>query len=138
MSDIIRSVATGDTQAVAQLNEKVVAALPVPPAGNKVYTFTGAVLQGIMAPPGFGVCVTKNGVRSFVLNYKRRGAHRRYTIGRWPTRTALLAVKEARELRRRIDKREDPLADRRQDKTDAENLFKDIYAEYHRLVLLSQ
>lgn len=96
---------------MAQLNEKIVSTLPVPPAGNKVYTFTGEVLQGVVAPPGFGVCVTKNCVRSFVLNYKRQGAHRRYTIGRWPTWTALLAVKEARELRRRIDKGEDPSAD---------------------------
>jgi Arm DNA-binding domain len=116
-----------------QLNEKVIAALPAPAKGNKVHYFTDAVLGGVTAPSGFGVCVTEAGVKSFVLGYRHNGSKRRMVIGKWPTWTALLAVKEARELRRRIDKGEDPLAARQQEKTDAANTFRAVYGEYHRL-----
>jgi hypothetical protein len=66
-----------------ELNEKVVKELPAPAVGNKVYFFTGATLQGITAPAGFGVCVTANDSRSFILPEsllrpsKRRGFHHR-------------------------------------------------------------
>jgi integrase len=116
-----------------QLNEKVIAALPAPAKGNKVHYFTDAVLGGVTAPPGFGVCVTEAGVKSFVLGYRHQGTKRRLVIGRWPTWTSLLAIKEARELRRRIDKGEDPLSARRQEKAAQENLFKNVCAEWFKL-----
>ena len=115
-----------------ELNEKAIKALPVPPTGNKVHFFTGATLQGITAPAGFGVCVTSNGSRSFILNYRHQGGLRRMTIGKWPTWTALLAVKEARELRRAIDRGEDPLGTRRREAAAAENTFKAIAEEFFR------
>jgi integrase len=119
--------------ATPRLNEKVIRELPSPPSGSRIHFFSGAILQGVSAPGDFGVCVTATGAKSFVLGYRHKGVRRRLVIGRWPTWTALLAVKEARELRRRIDKGEDPLADRRQEKAAIKNLFKNIYAEYHRL-----
>jgi integrase len=51
-------------------------------------------------------------VRSFVLNYRLAGREARLTIGRWPDWSAQRAVREARELRQRIDRGDDPLAER--------------------------
>jgi hypothetical protein len=114
------------------LNEQTIKALPKPATGNKVYPFSGATLQGVAAPAGFGVCVTANGSRSFVLNYKHRGVGRRMTIGKWPTWSALLAVKEARELRRTIDRGEDPLGARKRAAVASEDTFKAISEEFFK------
>lgn len=97
---------------MSNLNDAIVKTLPTPAKGNKIHYFAGAVLQGIPAPKGFGVRVTAAGARSFVINYQLRGRECRYTIGQYPTWTALKAVREARELRQRIDRGENPLADR--------------------------
>lgn len=59
--------------------------------------------------PGFGLRVTAKGARSFVLNYRIKGRERRITIGSYPTWTVLAARKQAEELRRRIDRGDDPL-----------------------------
>jgi integrase len=99
------------TQA-ANLNEEVVKRLPAPRAGNKVYYFAGAMLQGSRAPRGFGVRVTASGAKAFVMNFRIRGREHRYTIGAYPDWSALRAVREARELRQRIDRGENPLEDR--------------------------
>jgi integrase len=117
---------------MAKLNEKVVRALPIPKTGNHVYYFPGAILQGVPAPRGFGVCVTKAGVRSFVINYRVAHREHRYTIGQFPDWPVLLAVKEARELRMRIDRGENPLDSRRKPVVDASNTFKAICEEFFR------
>jgi len=85
------------------LNEATIKSLPVPEKGNKVHYFPDAMLQGMPAPRGFGVRITAAGVRSFVLNYRLDSREYRYTIGRYPDWSALRAVREARELRQRID-----------------------------------
>jgi integrase len=95
-----------------KLNEETVRQLPVPGKGNRVTYFAGAMVQGAKAPRGFGVRVTAAGARAFVLNYRLRGREFRYTIGAWPDWSALKAVREARDLRQRIDRGENPLADR--------------------------
>src|SRR5262245_36757909 len=97
---------------MAKLNEAAIKALPVPTQGHKLHFFPGAVVQGSPTPRGFAVRVTANGVRSFLLCYWHGGRERRYTIGRHPDWSCLAAVKEARELRRRVDRGEDPLATR--------------------------
>ena len=48
------------------ISERIVATLEAPPSGNRRYHFPGAVLSGRVAPGGFLVRVTKNGVVSFV------------------------------------------------------------------------
>jgi integrase len=96
----------------ANLNEEVVKRLPVPTKGNRVTYFAGAVIQGAKAPRGFGVRVTAAGARAFVLNYRLRGREHRFTIGAWPDWSALRAVREARNLRQRIDRGENPVEDR--------------------------
>jgi integrase len=95
-----------------KLSEETVKRLPVPDKGNRVSYFAGATIQGAKAPRGFGVRVTASGARAFVLNYRLRGREHRYTIGAWPDWSALKAVREARNLRQRIDRGENPIADR--------------------------
>jgi len=70
------------------------------------------MIQGAKAPRGFGVRVTCTGARAFVLNYRLRGREHRFTIGAWPDWSALKAVREARHLRQRVDRGQNPLDDR--------------------------
>jgi integrase len=95
-----------------KLNEKAIKELAVPTTGNTITYFAGATVQGAKAPRGFGVRVTGAGARSFILNYRLRGREHRFTIGAWPDWSALKAVREARSLRQRVDRGENPLKDR--------------------------
>jgi integrase len=94
-----------------KLSEETVKRLPIPATGNRVTYFAGAIIQGAKAPRGFGVRVTAAGARAFILNYRLRGREHRYTIGAWPDWSALKAVREARNLRQRIDRGENPIDD---------------------------
>jgi integrase len=95
-----------------KLSEETVKRLPVPDTGNRVTYFAGATIQGAKAPRGFGVRVTASGAKAFVLNYRLRGREHRFTIGAWPDWSALKATREARSLRQRIDRGENPIEDR--------------------------
>ena len=95
-----------------RLSEEIIRQLQPPARGNRVTYFAGATIQGAKAPRGFGVRVTAAGVRAFILNYRLRGLEYRYTIGAWPDWSALKAVREARNLRQRVDRGENPLDDR--------------------------
>jgi integrase len=94
------------------LSEETIKRLQPPAKGNSITYFAGATVQGAKAPRGFGVRVTASGARAFVLNYRLRGREHRFTIGAWPDWSALKAVREARNLRHRVDRGEDPLTDR--------------------------
>jgi Arm DNA-binding domain len=112
-----------------KLNEDVVRALPPPATGNRITYFPDATLQGAKTPPG--VRVTANGARAFVLAYRtRKHQERRMTIGQWPTWSFLAAVKEARELRRRVDRGEDPLGDRRKQEAASRDTLQAICEEF--------
>jgi integrase len=95
-----------------KLSEETVKRLPVPDTGNRVTYFPGATIQGAKTPRGFGVRVTAAGAKAFVLNYRLRGREHRFTIGAWPDWSALKATREARSLRQRIDRGENPIEDR--------------------------
>src|SRR5215831_3686528 len=95
-----------------KLSEETIKRLPAPSAGNRVTYFAGVTVQGAKAPRGFGVRVTAAGARAFVLNYRLRGREHRFTIGAWPDWSVLKAVREARNLRQRVDRGENPLEDR--------------------------
>jgi len=97
---------------MTKLSEDTIKRLALPAAGNRIIYFPAATIQGAKAPRGFGVRVTAGGAKAFVLNYRIRGREYRYTIGAWPDWSALKAVREARHLRQRVDRGENPLADR--------------------------
>jgi len=71
---------------------------------------------------GFGLRVfaptrrNPQSARSFFINYRIAGVERRHTIGDFPVWSALAARNEAKELRRRIDRGEDPARERREDR----------------------
>jgi integrase len=94
-----------------KLSEDTVKRLPIPNRGNRVTYFAGATIQGAKAPRGFGVRVTAADARAFVLNYRLRGREHRFTIGAWPDWSVLKAVREARNLRQRVDRGENPIED---------------------------
>ena len=86
------------------LTDALVKKLPTPERGSKNTYDTGT--------PGFGVCVTANGVRSFLLRYRTKAGRERYfTIGRFPNWSTVGARLEARRLRQEIDRGGDPLSD---------------------------
>ncbi len=63
---------------------------------------------------GFGIAVSRGGVKSFVLNYRGAGGReRRYTIGRFGEWTVDSAREEARQLKAAVGRGEDPLTARR-------------------------
>jgi len=113
-----------------KLNEEIVKTLPIPEAGNRVHYFPDAVIQGAKVPRGFGVRITAGGARSFVMNYSVARRERRFTIGQYPDWSVLRAVKEARELRQRIDRGEDPLDGSRKQEAASGNTLKAICEEY--------
>jgi integrase len=115
-----------------KLNEEAVKALPVPETGNRITYFPDAILQGTKTPPGFGCRVTAGGARSFILNYRVNHVERRITIGQWPTWSVLKAVKEARQLRQRIDRGEDPLGDRRKQEAAQKDTLQLICERYFK------
>jgi integrase len=100
-----------------KLTTKEIDAEPAPPKGTK--TLWDSEIKG------FGVRIfaptTKHplGARSFFLNYRVDGKERRYTIGdrsagnrsAWSVEAARI---EAKELRRRIDRGENPALDKRE------------------------
>jgi integrase len=95
-----------------RLSEETIKRLPIPDTGSRITYFAGATIQGAKAPRGFGVRVTAGGARAFILNYRLRGREHRFTIGAWPDWSALKAAREARNLRQRVDRGENPLDDR--------------------------
>ena len=117
-----------------KLSEETIKRLPAPTKGNRVTYFAGATIQGAKAPRGFGVRVTAAGARAFVLNYRLRGREHRFTIGAWPDWSALKAVREARNLRQRVDRGENPLEDRAPSPATANvaSILDDFVARYVR------
>jgi integrase len=89
------------------------------------------VVKGALAPTigsitlwdseitGFGIRIFAaterhpEGARSFFVNYRVNGRERRYTIGAFPAWSVVAAREEARELRQRVDRGEDPASDKR-------------------------
>src|SRR5262245_9964271 len=96
------------------LTARLIQTTPAPATGSLTLWDNGP-----KAVTGFGVRVyaatTRNpgSVRSFFLNYRIGGIERRYKIGKFPTWSVEAARAEARELRKRVDRGEDPAADKR-------------------------
>jgi integrase len=87
---------------MTRLTDAIVRRLPTPKQG-KAITVDADV-------PGFGIRVTANGARSYVLRYTTRaGRERTYTIGDATIWRTTQARDKARELRREIEDGGDPL-----------------------------
>lgn len=112
-----------------QISEKVVAGLPTPATGNRVFYFSGATLQGKKAPAGFGVRVTAGGTKSFVLFHRVDGRKYLETLGRWDenpqggTLTVRDAIIRADKLAKDLKngRREDPRPERTRRLEDGDN-----------------
>lgn len=87
-----------------RITDKLVKTLEPPEAGNRITYDTDL--------KGFGVRITAAGAKAFVLNYRSAGRERRITIGSYPDWSVMAAREEAKELKRRIDRGEDPLGKR--------------------------
>jgi len=88
-----------------RLNEQSIKALKAPEKG--------CYLMRDEDQRGFALRVTANDARAFVLAYCIDGRERRVNIGRWPDWSTTAARERAKELRRMIDKGEDPLEQKR-------------------------
>ncbi len=97
-----------------RLTDNQIKALPVPETGNRI-TYDEDV-------KGFGVRVTSAGARAFILNYRVARRERRITIGSFPDWKTPAAREQAKALKRRIDRGEDPMQDR-QDARDAPTMI---------------
>jgi integrase len=126
----VRNQVVGLANQTVGLNESVVKSLPLPASGSRIHYFAGTVIQGAKTPRGFGVRVTANGTRSFVMRYRIAHHEHLYVIGQHPDWSVLDAVKEARVLRQRIDRGEDPLAGRRKQEAEARETLQAICEEY--------
>ncbi|MEJ1979329.1 MAG: Arm DNA-binding domain-containing protein [Acetobacteraceae bacterium] len=93
---------------MAELDDKAVRNLPAPEEGNRI-TYDAEV-------KGFGVRTTKAGAKAFILNYRTGGRERRYTIGSFPDWTVKAARDEAKALKRRVDRGEDPMGERHEER----------------------
>jgi integrase len=94
----------GIAEMAERLTDRLVKALPVPASGSRT------THDGEMA--GFGVRVTAAGARAFILRYRVGGRERLITIGSFPDWTTTAARDEAKALKRRVDRGEDPMAER--------------------------
>jgi integrase len=105
-----------------KLTNKVVEALEAPASG--------AVTLWDADPKakGFGIRIHPGGARSFFLNYRKDGRERRFTIGAFPMWSVEAAREEAKELRKQVDRGNDPAGEKRE-RRDAPTV-EDLAARY--------
>ena len=110
-----------------KITDKLVRDLAAPDTGNRIVYDTEV--------SGFGIRATAGGSKAFILNYRNgEGRERRLTIGAYgkDAWSVEAARKRAGELRREIDKGNDPLAAKieKRDGTTVADLC-DLYEEHH-------
>ena len=91
-----------------RLTETLIKALKPPTRGERFIwdsELTGFAIK-MFAPTR----AHPEGARTFVLSYWLNGTERRYRIGAWPDWSVMAARAEAKEIRQRIDRGEDPPA----------------------------
>jgi integrase len=82
-----------------------------PPARGERYVYD-AELTGFAVKLFAPTKANPKGARTFVLVYRRNGALRRFRIGSWPEWSVTAARAEAKEIRQRVDRGEDPVRER--------------------------
>ena len=84
-----------------------------PPARGERYVYD-AELTGFAVKLFAATKANPKGARTFVLVYRRNGFLRRFRIGAWPDWSVIAARAEAKEIRQRVDRGEDPVNERRE------------------------
>jgi integrase len=95
-----------------KLTETLIKVLKPPPRGSRLIwdaELTGFALR-VFAPTK----ANPQGGRSFLLSYWFDGTERRFRIGSWPDWSVMAARAEAKEIRQRVDRGEDPASQRRE------------------------
>ena len=105
------------------LTEAAIKAMTAPETGQRIIYD-----EHRDAPKGFGVRITANGARAFVLRYFHGGSERRLTIGAWPTWSLTAARKQATDHKREVDKGTDILEKRREER--GEPTVADVWSDY--------
>ncbi len=82
------------------------------------------------AVKGFGLRITANSAKAFVLDYRIDGRQRRITIGSFPDWTVAAARKFASEMKQDVDRGIDPMAER-QARRDAPTVC-DLWERYQK------
>ena len=91
-----------------RLTDKLVKALDPPVSGNRI-TYDDEV-------KGWGLRVTSQGAKAWVVNYRVSGRERRITIGSYPDWSVSAAKERAKEIKRAVDRGEDPMAERHRER----------------------
>jgi len=93
-----------------EITAKLIENTPAPAKGSTLVWDTGH--QNAVKGFAFRVFAPTDrhpkGARSFLISYRVAGVEKRHTIGAFPTWTVTAARREAKELRQRIDRGEDP------------------------------
>ncbi|MDR6589526.1 site-specific integrase [Agrobacterium tumefaciens] len=110
-----------------ELTNKVIDKLEPPEKGNRIIYDS--------EEPGFGVRITANGAKSYILNYRTTaGRERRYTIGSTSTWTTVKAAREeAGKLKKRIrNEHFDPLEELEERRAEVKvDELCDVFIEEH-------
>jgi hypothetical protein len=116
---------------MAKFDDRFLKSRPSPSVGNRIYYDPNT--------PGLGLRITAAGAKAFVFNYRIAGRERRYTIG--PYGVDQFPLKRARrragELRRMVERGEDPLG-QREDARNAATVadLAQRFAEQHRTLVV--
>lgn len=104
------------------ITDKLAKALASPPKGNTI-TYDDDI-------KGFGIRITAQGTKSFVLNYVVNGRERRLTIGQFPTWSVAAAREKAKALKQQVDQGIDPLSVKEAERKSLS--VKELWAEYKK------
>lgn len=108
------------------LTDRMIRALPAPANGKRI-----VFDHHRDAPKGFGVRIMATGTKTFVLRYRTKaGAARIQAIGLYPAWTLTAARLEATAIRQRVDRGEDPLGQRREER--AEPTIADLVDDFDK------
>ncbi|MEH6488863.1 site-specific integrase [Hyphomonas oceanitis] len=109
-----------DTVRTQRVTDSFVRSLKPPAKGNKIYYDSELT--------GFGIRVTATGQKAFILNYRLNGKEYRPNIGKYPEWPVAAARKRVQEFRQQIDRGENPLEKRREER--AAPTVLDLYDRY--------
>ena len=95
-----------------RLTEGSIKAMPAPARGSRL--IWDSELTGFAIRVFASTRARPAGARTFLVSYWLNGTERRFRIGSWPDWSVLSARAEAKAIRQRIDRGEDPAGQRRE------------------------